>query len=50
MGTTSAGSMGAHQVTETDHLYKKTLEVHGRLGKVYGMPEWQPDRRPRPLS
>jgi len=50
MGTTSTGSMGAHQVTETDHLCKKTLDVHERLGKVYGMPEWHPELDPDPVG
>ena len=50
MGTTSTGSVGAHQVTETDYLYKKTLEVHERLGKVYGVPEWHPELDPDPVG
>jgi endonuclease-3 len=37
-------------VTELDHLYKKTLEVHERLGKVYGMPEWHPELDPDPVG
>jgi len=37
-------------VTETDHLYKKTLVVHERLGEVYGTPEWHPDLDPDPVG
>ncbi len=46
MGATSTGSVGAQQVTTADHLYEKTLEVHERLGKAYGVPEWHPDLAP----
>lgn len=50
MGTTSTESMGARQVTEIDRLREKTLEVHGRLGKAYGMPEWHTELDPDPVG
>ncbi|MCJ7548567.1 MAG: endonuclease III [Anaerolineae bacterium] len=37
-------------MTETDNLREKTLEVHERLGKAYGMPEWRPELDPDPVG
>ncbi len=50
MGATSTESLGARQVTETNHLREKVLEVHERLGKVYGMPEYHPEQDPDPVG
>jgi endonuclease III len=50
MGTTCTRNMGAQHVITSDNLYDKTLNVHERLGKVYGVPEWHPDLDPDPVG